>query len=170
MIKNIPNKYTQNMLLETVEEGYKGKFDFFYLPIDFQNKCNVGYAFINFIDPSSVNEFFLDFSDKKWKKFNSSKVCVITFARIQGKQSNIEHFRNSSLMHEDEKYRPLLFHSTGAKIGLPESFPEQTSTSHNVRHLPRDRSLTHNNWIHTNKNNYNIMGANLPQTVSLSVF
>lgn len=35
MIKNIPNKYNQNMLLKKVEESNKGQYNFFYLPIDF---------------------------------------------------------------------------------------------------------------------------------------
>lgn len=35
MIRNIPNKYTQEMLLEQFEENHKKKFDFFYLPIDY---------------------------------------------------------------------------------------------------------------------------------------
>lgn len=34
MVKNIPNKYTQEMLLEEFTVNYENKFDFFYLPID----------------------------------------------------------------------------------------------------------------------------------------
>jgi len=127
MIKNIPNKYNQEMLLEAVNENHKGTFDFFYLPIDFKNKCNVGYAFVNFIDPQSIPTFFDDFNCKKWSKFNSSKVCKITYARIQGKLSFVEHFRNSSLMHEDPKCRPLIFHTHGPQLGLPKPFPLPTT-------------------------------------------
>lgn len=36
MIKNIPNKYTQRMLLQTIDIQFKGTYDFFYLPIDFK--------------------------------------------------------------------------------------------------------------------------------------
>ena len=35
MIKNIPNKYDQNLMLQTLDKNFKGKYDFFYLPIDF---------------------------------------------------------------------------------------------------------------------------------------
>ena len=35
MIRNIPNKYTQAMLLDLYGARYKKKFDFFYLPIDY---------------------------------------------------------------------------------------------------------------------------------------
>lgn len=34
MIKNIPNKYTQKMLLQKINENHKDRYDFFYLPID----------------------------------------------------------------------------------------------------------------------------------------
>ena len=50
-----------------------------------QNKCNVGYAFINFIDPQSIVPFYQQYHGKKWEKFNSEKVCDIAYARIQGK-------------------------------------------------------------------------------------
>jgi len=42
------------------------KYDFFYLPIDFKNNWNVGYAFINLIDPILVVPFYFQFAKKKW--------------------------------------------------------------------------------------------------------
>lgn len=36
MIRNIPNKYTQAMLLETINKKFGASYDIFYLPIDFK--------------------------------------------------------------------------------------------------------------------------------------
>lgn len=36
MIKNIPNKYNVDLMLQTINQNYKDKYDFFYLPIDFR--------------------------------------------------------------------------------------------------------------------------------------
>lgn len=60
MIKNIPNKYTQKMLLDRIDERHSNRYDFFYLPIDLKNSCNVGYAFINMIDPLFVVTLYDD--------------------------------------------------------------------------------------------------------------
>ncbi|CAN6485596.1 unnamed protein product [Victoria cruziana] len=123
MIKNIPNKYTSKMLLAAIDEHHRGTYDFIYLPIDFKNKCNVGYAFINMIDAMQIIPFYEAFNGKKWEKFNSEKVASLAYARIQGKAALIAHFQNSSLMNEDKRCRPILFHSDGPNAGDPEPFP-----------------------------------------------
>ncbi|CAN6244466.1 unnamed protein product [Urochloa humidicola] len=127
MIKNIPNKYTSKMLLAAIDEGHKGTYDFIYLPIDFKNKCNVGYAFINMTNPQHIIPFYQSFNGKKWEKFNSEKVASLAYARIQGKTALIAHFQNSSLMNEDKRCRPILFHSDGPNAGDQEPFPMGTN-------------------------------------------
>lgn len=119
MIRNIPNKYNQKMLLSTLDDGHRGHFDFVYLPIDFKNKCNVGYAFINFLKPEYIEPFYEAFHGKKWGRFNSEKVCEITFARIQGLQQLMAHFQNSSLLLEDPKCRPVIFDIQGRQEEFP---------------------------------------------------
>ena len=123
MIKNIPNKYTSKMLLAAIDERHRGTYDFIYLPIDFKNKCNVGYAFINMTEPSQIVPFYQTFNGKKWEKFNSEKVASLAYARIQGKAALIAHFQNSSLMNEDKRCRPILFHTDGPNAGDQVPFP-----------------------------------------------
>jgi hypothetical protein len=71
MIKNIPNKYTSKMLLAAIDENHRGTYDFIYLPIDFKNKCNVGYEFINMTSPTRIVPFYKAFNGKNWEKLNS---------------------------------------------------------------------------------------------------
>ena len=55
------------------------------------------------------------FNGKKWEKFNSEKVALLAYARIQGKAALVTHFQNSSLMNEDKRCRPILFYSEGSE-------------------------------------------------------
>lgn len=57
MVRNIPNKYTQGMLLELFEKNHKKKFDFFYLPIDY----NVPFP-LSRITAMSVMRFWISFT------------------------------------------------------------------------------------------------------------
>ncbi|KXG20999.1 protein MEI2-like 3 isoform X2 [Sorghum bicolor] len=139
MIKNIPNKYNCKLLLAVIDENHRGTYDFIYLPIDFKNKCNVGYAFINMTDPQHIIPFYKTFNGKKWEKFNSEKVASLAYARIQGRNALIAHFQNSSLMNEEKWCRPMLFHKDGPHAGDQEPFP----VGSNVRSRSgRNRPLT----------------------------
>lgn len=122
MVRNIPNKYTQQMLLsEFAATGHgSDKMDFFYLPIDFKNKCNRGYAFVNFVNYKDIIQFFGQYNKCGWKRFNSDKICDITYARIQGKAAMLKRFENSSLMEKNPEYRPMVFVSHGEKKGQIE--------------------------------------------------
>lgn len=74
MIRHIPNKYNTQSLLDEVNGQFKGKFDFFYLPMD--NDCNLGYAFINFVEPLYILYFYHNFKGRKWRKYKSHKVNI----------------------------------------------------------------------------------------------
>ncbi len=122
MIKNIPNKYSQQMLIEMIDESHYGAYDFIYLRMDFKNKCNVGYAFINFIHPRSIVSFAERIHGRRWPKFNSDKVCQLTYARIQGKASLLEKFRHSRVMMELPCYRPKVYYTDEERRGREEPF------------------------------------------------
>lgn len=63
-----------------------------------QNQCNMGYAFLNFVHSKHVKPFYKEMNNKKWEKFNSEKVCNITYGRIQGLDTLISHLNNSNVM------------------------------------------------------------------------
>ena len=109
MIKNIPNKYTINIFLDEINIEFKNKYDLFYLPIDYGNKCNLGFAFINFVDSFHIINFYDLYRGKKWKKFNSEKTCELLYAKIQGKKDLISHFEKGKVLSfNSEDKRPLI--------------------------------------------------------------
>merc|ERR1719428_2540350 len=87
------------MLPERLDDKFRGTFDFLYLPIDFANRCNMGYAFINFKDTVVCQQFIEAFhgvdSGACLPGFNSVKVCEVTYARVRGLAANVEHLRRS---------------------------------------------------------------------------
>ncbi|CAI0425862.1 unnamed protein product [Linum tenue] len=123
MIKNIPNKYSQKLLLnmldnhcihcnEQIAEHNQQPFssyDFVYLPIDFNNKCNVGYGFVNMTSPQGAWRLYKAFHHQHWEVFNSKKICEVTYARVQGLEALKEHFKNSKFPSEVEHYLPVVF-------------------------------------------------------------
>ena len=59
--------------------------------------------------------------------------AALAYARIQGKAALVVHFQNSSLMNEDKRRRPILFHSDEPEIG-GHVFHNQFIVSFNMCH------------------------------------
>ena len=100
-IMNIPIKYTVDDLIKKIDltmgfndETIFRNYDLFYLPMSKNSPKNLGYAFINFIHPLCIIDFYNKIKGLKWK--NEHKECQISYAKFQGKEELIEHLLETS--------------------------------------------------------------------------
>lgn len=108
MMRNLPNRYTQRMLLEEIcNSGFGGTFDFLYLPIDPDTNANKGYGFINFLEPIHAWQFKCAYEGKQMSRFNSSKFVSVSPAALQGLEANYAHYSTSRCSRGDPAARPL---------------------------------------------------------------
>lgn len=148
MLRNVPYDARQRGVLSLLEEeGFKGRFDFFYAPLDFKSKNNLGYAFVNLHSVEVAKEFFKHFDGRRivtrpgWDK--PLRVC---WARVQGRSANIDHYKNSPVNEMPLEFKPMLFEEfTGASLPFPEPdapgmFRESLESRRSVSGLSRTQS------------------------------
>ena len=94
IIRNIPNKYDISLLIKELNKTFENKFDVIYLPFDIQRNSNLGFGFINFVNPIHILLFCEEFIGKKWNFSNSLKRCYLAYANYQGKNELVEYVFN----------------------------------------------------------------------------
>ena len=130
IIRNIPNKYTIPLLLIELNENFKNKFDTIYLPQDKIRDTNLGFGFINFINPFHLILFYEEFMGKKWNFYNSQKRCFLAYSNYQGKNDLInyilkklgikDYYQNNIL---NEKLRKSIYINDIKNIKVPIEIP-----------------------------------------------
>jgi RNA recognition motif 2 len=139
MLRNVPNKMDVHEMKDIIDETSFGKYDFSYLRIDFGNRCNVGYAFINFTRPEHIIDFIQKHQGRPWNLYNSDKIAEVSYATRQGIHTLIDAFRNSCVMEEHPDHRPKLWHTDedGPELsGTEKVFPGPN----NMTKLQRSRA------------------------------
>ena len=134
MIKNIPNKFTRDLLVSTIDQNFKGTYDLFILPTDGNRNKNFGYSFINFLSSYFIPYFYFMFNNKKWSGTNSKKICEITYSKVQGKvnlityyASKIIYYNNIQNVNNEQKYIiPNEYKETFTQL-----YPKQTIEEYN---------------------------------------
>jgi RNA recognition motif-containing protein len=123
MLRNVPYDARQHGVLALVEEeGFKGQFDFFYAPLDFKSKNNLGYAFINFKSIDIAKSFFRHFDGKRVSASSRpgwDKPLRVCWARVQSLDANVEHYRNSPVNEMPPEFKPMLFDTDGNIVPFP---------------------------------------------------
>lgn len=139
MLRNLPNGYARSQLLELLDKhNFFGKYDFVYLPMDFRNGVNLGYAFVNLLaheDALALTSALQGFCG--WHS-DSSKVCEVSWAHPhQGLREHVERYRNSPVMHASmpDEYKPMVFRS-GTRVPFPP--PTKTIKAPKLRLTARE--------------------------------
>lgn len=122
MMRNIPNDYSRDMLLQLVNKhGFAGTYDLAYLPIDFASNAAFGYAFLNFTSPQRAHYFRQYFDGfRKWD-VSSGKICKVSWGSThQGLDANADRYRNCPVMHPSvsDEFKPAMF-AEGERVPFP---------------------------------------------------
>jgi hypothetical protein len=122
MLRNIPNNYTRDLLIELLDaHGAKPHYNMVYLPIDFASNAGFGYAFVNFVAQQDAEAFMNRVQGFRSWSVSSEKVLEATWSSAhQGIDSHIARYRNSPVMHASvpDDQRPALF-KEGVRIPFP---------------------------------------------------
>jgi len=135
MIRNIPNLYTRDMLMEELDGlGFQGAYDFIYLPIDKSTHWNVGYAFVNFDDPDVAGNCMSIMTNYTFNKFEhgTGKVAQVSIAYIQGLEQNLKYYSNTAVQcSRMQSHRPLVLRAGHQELlGKPRKHNRRRRRKH----------------------------------------
>jgi hypothetical protein len=109
MVRNIPVRYTQDMLLKEWPND-TGMYDFVYLPICIDRKRNASFCFINFVDTESALKFHTAWHKQRLQHFSTRKPLDISPADVQGRDENLlQIVRNKTFRIRNVHFQPAIF-------------------------------------------------------------
>jgi hypothetical protein len=121
MLRNIPNNYDQEGMMQLIDElGFEGQYDFFFMPHDFKSRVAFGYAFVNFPCHTDALRAFAAFSGFSNWKGRSKKICEVRWSEAQGLADNVDAVRSKSVMRRNVPgaLRPILIQD-GVQYEIP---------------------------------------------------
>jgi len=108
MIRNVPLKLAQRHFMKEVNEmGFRGKFDFLYIPMDSRRRSNRGIAFINFVSATDAQEFAVLTHGRFLNHPFAEKCMEVLPADCQGFEQNIARHAEI-LLSKTETNKPMV--------------------------------------------------------------
>jgi len=128
MVRNIPVRYTQDMLLK--EWPNHGTYDFLYLPICIDRKRNASFCFINFVTEAHATAFQAKWQKQRLDHYSARKPLDISAADVQGRDQNLlQIMRNKTFRIKNLHFQPAIFD------GLERISMETFLANHDIKGL-----------------------------------
>eukprot|EP00418_Pyrodinium_bahamense_P082071 CAMPEP_0179070898 /NCGR_PEP_ID=MMETSP0796-20121207/31256_1 /TAXON_ID=73915 /ORGANISM="Pyrodinium bahamense, Strain pbaha01" /LENGTH=440 /DNA_ID=CAMNT_0020768001 /DNA_START=46 /DNA_END=1368 /DNA_ORIENTATION=- len=109
MIQNLPHRLLQSELADEIDRsGFRGHYDFLYMPSVFSAGCGKGFAFVNFTSPRTAKAFA-----SAWRKScpfpdRSRTALSVARARIQGREANMARWLTPKMRRvTNPNFRPI---------------------------------------------------------------
>lgn len=111
-ITNVPTFLTHGALLSILEDAFPlmhGNYDFYYCPWDEQNGHNLGFALLNFPNPTLAKEFQQHFAKHPiCRAGHGQRLLCVLQSSIQGLEANLGYFSQVEVTPcSDLRFRPL---------------------------------------------------------------
>lgn len=113
VVRNIPRDLEPAQVLKRLSE-LRASIDFLYVPIEFQTKKCLGYAFVNFTHKIAAQRL-----EERCEQLFPGAGIYLQPARVQGVAANVKRFRNASVMAVlPEDCKPMVFQQ-GVQVPFP---------------------------------------------------
>lgn len=125
MLRNLPSGFTRITLTDFLDsQGFAGRYDFAYLPVNFDTLSSLSHAFVNMVAPADAERLRKHLEGFREWATPSDCVCQVVWNdKHQGLTALVERYRNSPVMHQSvpEDCKPIIL-----KDGSPLQFPSPT--------------------------------------------
>jgi len=112
MLRNLPDGFTRNLLLHLLDsQGFAGRYDFAYLPVDFDTLQGLNHAFVNLLTPADADELRARLEGFSEWGMDTQAACTVAWNdRQQGLSALVERYRNSPVMHDTvpDECKPII--------------------------------------------------------------
>jgi len=112
MLRSLPDGMTRDSLLVLLDsQGFSGKYDFAYLPVDFDTLTGLNHAFVNMASPEDAEEIRSHFEGfSSWSTPSPAVSHVAWNDKQQGLPALVERYRNSPVMHDSvpDECKPII--------------------------------------------------------------
>jgi len=112
VLQKLPKTLDRASLLAFLDmQGFRGHYDFLYLPLNYKSGLSLGFAFVNFVSNAAAKcamDRFSSMFEVKWSQ------------KRRGLQENIEYYQNTALMSPDmpDEFKPILL-VNGLRVDFP---------------------------------------------------